>query len=65
MLDEYGSRGWGETDAVDEFLKDKKLKITTIENSQKTLQPVLKSLKIMKKNRKKKFLFLIKFMMKL
>ena len=34
MLDEYGSRGWGETDAVDEFLKDKKLKITTIENSQ-------------------------------
>ncbi len=34
VLDEYGSRGWGETDAVDEFLKDKKLKITTIENSQ-------------------------------
>ena len=24
MLDEYGKRGWGETDAVDEFLDDHK-----------------------------------------
>lgn len=33
ILDEYGARGWGETDAVDEFLKDKKLEINTVENA--------------------------------
>jgi hypothetical protein len=30
VLDEYGSRGWGETNAVDKFFKNKKLKIETI-----------------------------------
>ena len=33
VLDEYGGRGWGETEATDEFLKDKNLKITTIDNA--------------------------------
>lgn len=33
VLDEYGGRGWGETEAVDEFLKDKNLEITTIDNA--------------------------------
>jgi hypothetical protein len=29
VLDEYGQRGWGESDAVDEFFKDKGEKIST------------------------------------
>ena len=33
ILDEYGSRGWGETQAVDEFLKKKKLKVEVLENT--------------------------------
>ena len=33
ILDEYGGRGWGETEAVDEFLKDRNLSITTIDNA--------------------------------
>ena len=27
ILDEYGSRGWGESEAVDEFLNKKNLKV--------------------------------------
>ena len=33
ILDEYGSRGWGETQAVDEFVKEKKYKVETLENT--------------------------------
>ena len=34
LLDEYGKRGWGETEAVDEFLKNKKnLRIKSIKFS--------------------------------
>ena len=30
ILDEYSSRGWGETEAVDEFFKDKNVSIETV-----------------------------------
>ena len=33
ILDEYGSRGWGETQAVDEFFKDKKYKVEMLDNT--------------------------------
>ena len=33
ILDEYASRGWGETQAVDEFIKEKKYKVETLENT--------------------------------
>ena len=33
ILDEYASRGWGETQAVDEFIKEKKYKVETLENA--------------------------------
>ena len=33
ILDEYGGRGWGETEAVDEFAKDKNLEIKTIDHA--------------------------------
>ena len=33
LLDEYGKRGWGESDAVDEFLKDKNKAIHSIKTS--------------------------------
>lgn len=33
LLDEYGKRGWGESDAVDEFFKNKNKTIHAIENS--------------------------------
>jgi len=33
ILDEYGNRGWGETDAVDEFLEEKNYKINLLDNT--------------------------------
>ena len=33
LLDEYGKRGWGESDAVDEFFKDKNKAINSIKTS--------------------------------
>lgn len=33
ILDEYGKRGWGESDAVDEFLSGKEIKIHSIRKS--------------------------------
>ena len=33
VLDEYGKRGWGESDAVDEFISDKNVEINTVKNS--------------------------------
>lgn len=43
ILDEYGQRGWGETDAVDEFLDDhKELEIRTIEYSNQPTAYIVK-----------------------
>ena len=43
ILDEYGKRGWGETDAVDEFLNDnKELEIKTIEYSNQPTAYIVK-----------------------
>lgn len=33
ILDEYGKRGWGESDAVDEFFRGKKVQIKSIQGS--------------------------------
>ncbi len=45
ILDEYGKRGWGETDAVDEFLsKHKELEIKTIEYSNQPTAYIVKKL---------------------
>ena len=33
VLDEYGKRGWGESDAVDEFFADTRLKISAVRGS--------------------------------
>tara|TARA_B110001452_G_scaffold263558_1_gene265182 strand:- start:4234 stop:4371 length:138 start_codon:yes stop_codon:yes gene_type:complete len=33
VLDEYGKRGWGESDAVDEFLKGKQIQLQAIRKS--------------------------------
>lgn len=33
ILDEYGKRGWGETEAVDRFLKNKNCKVELFENT--------------------------------
>ena len=33
ILDEYGKKGWGESDAVDEFIKEKKLRIEAVRHS--------------------------------
>ena len=33
VLDEYGKRGWGESDAVDEFLKGKDIELQAIRGS--------------------------------
>tara|TARA_B100000989_G_scaffold283029_1_gene248595 strand:- start:2229 stop:2885 length:657 start_codon:yes stop_codon:yes gene_type:complete len=35
IFDEYGSRGWGESEAIDEYFKDKKYKIQKTKNSSK------------------------------
>ncbi len=43
LLDEYGKRGWGETDAVDEFLNDhKELEIKTTEYSNQPTAYIVK-----------------------
>ena len=42
IFDEYGSRGWGEREAVDEFLNKKKLKIKTVEFSSKPTAYLIK-----------------------
>ena len=43
ILDEYGKRGWGETDAIDEFLEDhKELEIRTIEYSNQPTAYIVK-----------------------
>ena len=43
ILDEYGKRGWGETDAVDEFLNEhKELEIKTIEYSNQPTAYIVK-----------------------
>ena len=34
ILDEYASRGWGETDAVDEFLKGTNYKVNLLDNTE-------------------------------
>jgi len=33
VLDEYGKRGWGESDAVDEFFRDKNIAIKAVQGS--------------------------------
>ena len=33
VLDEYGKRGWGESDAVDEFFKDKNVEVNAVRGS--------------------------------
>lgn len=33
ILDEYGKEGWGESDAVDEFIKDKNLRVNAVRQS--------------------------------
>tara|TARA_B110000503_G_scaffold134629_1_gene213927 strand:+ start:1570 stop:2220 length:651 start_codon:yes stop_codon:yes gene_type:complete len=33
ILDEYGNRGWGETDAVDEFFEGKNYKVNLLDNT--------------------------------
>jgi len=44
VLDEYGKRGWGETDAVDEFLDDhKELEIKSIEYSNQPTAYIVKN----------------------
>lgn len=42
IFDEYGSRGWGESEAVDEFLNKKKLKIKAVEFSSKPTAYIIK-----------------------
>ena len=42
VFDEYGMRGWGESEAVDEYFKDKKYKIKTVPNSTKPTAFIIK-----------------------
>tara|TARA_A100001015_G_scaffold303690_1_gene393744 strand:+ start:1707 stop:2363 length:657 start_codon:yes stop_codon:yes gene_type:complete len=42
ILDEYGSRGWGETEAVDEFLKEKKYKVNLLDNTESPTGYIIK-----------------------
>ncbi len=42
ILDEYGSRGWGESEAVDEFLDKKKLKLRKVKFSTKPTAYIIK-----------------------
>ena len=42
IFDEYGMRGWGESEAVDEYFKDTKFKIKTVPNSSKPTAYVIK-----------------------
>lgn len=43
ILDEYGKRGWGESDAVDEFFENKKVKIQSVKNSIQPTAYIVKS----------------------
>ena len=42
IFDEYGSRGWGESEAVDEFLSKKKLKLKKVKFSSKPTAYLIK-----------------------
>ncbi len=42
ILDEYGSRGWGESEAVDEFLNKKNLKLRKVKFSSKPTAYIIK-----------------------
>jgi len=42
ILDEYGSRGWGETDAVDEYLKEKNYKVNLLDNTESPTGYIIK-----------------------
>ena len=42
VLDEYAKRGWGESDAVDEFIKDKNIIIQQIEFSSQPTAMIIK-----------------------
>ena len=42
VLDEYAVRGWGESDAVDEFFADKSVEIRAIEHSNKPIAYIVK-----------------------
>ncbi len=42
VFDEYGSRGWGESEAIDEYFKDKKYSIIKTENSTKPTAYLIK-----------------------
>lgn len=42
ILDEYGSRGWGESEAVDEFLNNKNLKLKKVKFSSKPTAYIIK-----------------------
>ena len=42
VLDEYAIRGWGESDAVDEFFKDKHVDIRVVEHSNKPTAYIVK-----------------------
>ena len=35
LIDEYAERGWGESDAIDEFFRDKNVEIKSVPNSSK------------------------------
>ena len=42
VLDEYAIRGWGESDAVDEFFAGKSVEIRTVEYSSKPKAYIIK-----------------------
>ena len=42
ILDEYGNRGWGETEAVDEFFKEKKYKVNLLDNTESPTGYIIK-----------------------
>ena len=42
ILDEYGGRGWGETEAVDEFLKKTKYKVNLLDNTESPTGYIIK-----------------------
>jgi hypothetical protein len=44
VLDEYGKRGWGESDAVDEFFKGKNIAINSIKGSFQPTSYIIKPL---------------------
>lgn len=42
VFDEYGVRGWGESDAVDEFFKDKQVELQAVEYANKPTAYIVK-----------------------